>query len=230
MRSLALNISLRKVLPSSLSTAPHSSSSASAKPLRMRSGPRRSWPAAEVSASNSLLAAASSCSFSVRSSTMASDSPCQVSGTACTRAMKLLPSGRRTATRCRQTGARKSASCVATSGKNSASRVPSSEVPLARNSCCRAAFACTSTPSRAEEQRRRRMQFEQLIGRAVICRQIRHMPRYGIGRRPPVWIETDGEICTPVGFRSSPAGRYVMAIARDGNAWPGLRNWLRTPI
>ena len=61
----ACRISLRKDLPSSFSDSPHSSSSASVNPLRMRSGPRRSWPAAEMNDTNSLLAAEISCSYSV---------------------------------------------------------------------------------------------------------------------------------------------------------------------
>jgi hypothetical protein len=117
-------------------------------PLRMRSGPRRSWPAADMKDSISLWLAAISCSYSLRSSMVASSGPALPgrSGTSCTRAMKLLPSGRRTARRrCEVSEA--TSKPWSSSGIKDASETPRSCALPQRNSVKAAGFAAVTTPS-----------------------------------------------------------------------------------
>ena len=218
MRSLALRISLRKDLPSSLSTSPHSSSSASVNPLRMRSGPRRSWPAADVNDSSSLLLAAMFVlEFGqVLDAWRAAPRRCASvpSGTSCTRAMKCChPVGAPRRAAMHAGRAPRSASCAAVPERTPPVASPASACGVATKQLqcggirgadhAGARRTAATAPDAARTAHRRRPYRLRLAGQDFF-HEVRHMPVATRNRQSGASLDS--------------AGRKLCARARNSAA------------
>ena len=222
MRPLALRISLRKSVPSSLSDRPHSSSSASVKPLRMRSGARRSCAGRRsMKVSNSLLRARRcSCSRLASRSSMRGETVARAGAR------------RARAARARRNCCRRAGAPPRVAQMRCAAASPRSELPQLRErrSPCRAAHRAAPRPQRnsagargvgarrpapcasnssdatgcALEQRVARRWSPASGSAQKFFHEIRHWlgSRYGIGQLPRVWIDGAKSLCASAQIRA----------------------------